>query len=87
MFFGFSPAFALIPWFVKPFVYVRGTFTAGDDTTQFLYNFSQGHSPIFVSIAAALLFGISIFLVIRKRVLRNFTEEIKRTREAVKRER
>ena len=87
LFFGFSPAFALIPWFVKPFVYVRGTFTAGDDTTQFLYNFSQGHSPIFVSIAAALLFGISIFLVIRKRVLRNFIEEIKRTREAVKRER
>ena len=87
LFFGFSPAFALILWFVKPFVYVRGTFTAGDDTTQFLYNFSQGHSPILVSIAAALLFGISIFLVIRKRVLRNFIEEIKRTREAVKRER
>lgn len=87
LFLGFSPAIALIPWFVKPFVYVRGTFTAGDDTTQFLYNFSQGHSPILVSIAAALLFGISIFLVIRKRVLRNYIEEIKRTREAVKRER
>ena len=43
--------------------------------------------PILVSLAAALLFGISIFLVIRKRVLRNFIEEIKRTREAVKRER
>ena len=87
LFFGLSPAFALLPWFVKPFVYVRGTYEAGDDITRFLYNFSQGHSPILVSLAAAVLFGISILLVIRKRVLRNVAEEIRRTREAVRRER
>ena len=87
LFFGFTPAFGLLPWFVKPFVYVEGTFTPYDDTTQFLYNFSQGHSPIIVSMAAAVLFGISILLVIRKRVVCNFIEEIKRTREAVKRAR
>ena len=87
LFFGLSPAFTLLPWFVKPFVYVRGTYEAGDDITRFLYNFSQGHSPILVSLAAAVLFGISILLVIRKRVLRNAAEEIRRTREAVRRER
>ena len=62
-------------------------FTPYDDTSQFLYNFSQGHSPIIVSIAAAVLFSFSIFLVIRKHVIHNFIEEIKRTREAVKRAR
>ena len=84
LFFGLCPALGLLSWFVKPFVYVEGTFTPSDDTSQFLYNFSQGHSPMIVSIAAAVLFGISILLVIRKRVIQNFIEEIKRTREAVK---
>ena len=86
LFFGLCPALGLIVWFVLPFVYVRGTFTS-DDTTKFLYNFSQGHSPFIVSIAAAVLFGFSILLIIRKSVFRNVIEEIKRTREAVKRAR
>ena len=74
------PALGLLPWFVKPFVYVKGTFTAGNDITQFLYNFSQSHSPILVSIAAAVLFGISIRLIIKKCVLRNIIDEIKSVR-------
>ena len=79
---GISPAFSLLTWFVKPFAYVEGTFTPGDDTTQFLYNFSQGYSPIIVSIAAAVLFGISIFLIIKKGVLRNIIDEIKSVRKS-----
>ena len=85
LFFGVIPAFSLLSWFVKPLFYAEGTFTPGDDVTQFLYNFSQGHSPIIVSIAAAVLFGISVFLVIKKHVIHNVIEEIKTTREAIKR--
>ena len=84
LFFGIGPALGLLSWFVKAFVYVRGTFTAGEDITQFLYNFSQSHSPILVSIAAAVLFGISILLIIRKSVFRNFIEEIKKVKAQVR---
>lgn len=80
LFFGISPAFGLFPWFVKPFVYVGGTFTTGNDITMFLYNFSQRYSPIIVSIAATVLFGISILLIIKKCVLRNLIDEIKSVR-------
>lgn len=46
----------------------------------FLYNFSQGHSPVIVSIAAAVLIAIDILLVIKKGVFRNFVEEFKSVR-------
>ena len=79
LFFGIFPAFGLFPWFVKPFVYVEGTFD-GTDSAKFLYNFTQMHAPIIVSIAAAILFGISILLIIKKCVLRNLIDEIKSVR-------
>lgn len=85
LFFSLCPALSLLPWVVKPFGYTGGTFVAGDDITQFLYNFSQGHSPILVSIVAAVLFGISIILILIKGVFRNSVEEIRRVREEIKR--
>ena len=87
LFFVLCPALSLLPWIVKPFVYTEGTFVAGEDITQFLYNFSQGHSPILVSLAAAVLFGISIILILTKGVFRNVIEEIRRVREETKRQR
>ena len=77
LFVSLIPAFSMLAWFIIPFVFMSGNAPAGDDVTLFLYNFSQGHSPVIVSIIAALLIGISIVLIIKKKVFHNYIEVIK----------
>lgn len=79
-FFGLIPAASMIAWVIIPFIFLNGDAPAGDDVTLFLENFSQDHSPVIVSIASALLMGIGMVILIRKKVLQNFIEEIKRVR-------
>ena len=74
--FGLIPASSLLAWVVIPFAFLNGNAPEGDDVTLFLYNFSQGHSPLLVSAAAVLLIGVSITLLIRKKVFHNFIEEL-----------
>ena len=80
LFIGYGPAAGLLAWVVIPLLYLGGNAPAGDDVTLFLYNYSQGHSPVIVSIAAAVLIAIDILLVIKKGVFRNFVEEFKSVR-------
>lgn len=74
------PASSMLAWVILPFVYLNGTAPAGDDVTKFLNFFSWNYHPLTVSAAAAVLIGISVFLMIKKRVLRNFIEAIKASR-------
>lgn len=81
LFFSVIPASSMIAWVIIPFAYMIGNAPAGDDVTNFLFNFSQSCSPVFVSIVALLLIGINIFLLLKKRVLQNCIESIKNMRQ------
>ena len=80
-FFGLIPAISMIAWIIIPFTFISGNAPLNDDVTLFLENFSHDFSPLAVSAAAALFMGIGIAIIIRKKVLRNFMEEIKRVRD------
>jgi len=69
------PRASMLAWLILPFMYVDGTESAGDDVTNFLYNFSHNFHPLIVSAAAAMIIGIGIALMLRKRILRNFIAE------------
>ena len=74
------PASSLLAWVIIPIVSLNGQAPAGDDCTKFLFNFSQGHSPLLVSAAALLLIAVSAALALRKGIVRNFRGEIFRGR-------
>jgi len=71
------PIVSTLAWVVVPFMYVGGNAPAGDDVTNFLPTFSQCFHPLIVSAAAAIMFGIGIVLMVKKRILGNFISEIK----------
>ena len=79
----FSYMFTLIPmasilaWVIIPFAYLQGKAPINDDVTNFLTIFCENYHPLIVSATAAVLIGIGIVLMIKKRVLHNFIEEIK----------
>lgn len=77
---GIIPSCALIAWVYLPFKYMNGTAPFGDDVTKFLDIFCQNHSPLLVSAAAVLLILITVFLILKKKVLHNFIEAIKNVR-------
>ena len=73
------PIASLLAWIFIPFLFMQGKAPAGDDVTLFLANFSQSHSPILVSISAAILMGIGIMILVRKRILWNFKRAVQKT--------
>lgn len=79
----FSYMFTLIPvcsilaWVIMPFIYLQGNAPINDDVTKFLAVFCENYHPFIVSAAAAILIGIGVVLMIKKRVIYNFIEEIK----------
>lgn len=79
----FSYMVALIPtgsmfaWAIIPFVYLQGKAPVGDDVTNFLNNWSQTFHPLIVSVFAAVVIGISIGLMIKKRIIKNFIDIVK----------
>lgn len=75
------PISSLLAWVVIPFVYLCGNAPLNDDVTKFLSNFSSAYHPLFVSAGATILIGISIALIIKKQILKNFIEVIKFSKE------
>ena len=70
--FALIPIASLLAWVIIPFVYLQGNAPANDDVTKFLYNFSQNYHPLIVSAIAAVIIGISIVVIIKKQIFRNF---------------
>lgn len=70
-------AASICAWVVNPFVYLLGTAPINDDVTKFLTVFSAHYHPLIVSAAAVVLIGMDVVLMIKKRILYNFIEEIR----------
>ncbi|MCM1500737.1 MAG: hypothetical protein NC124_19945 [Clostridium sp.] len=71
------PIASMLAWVVVPFMYVGGNAPAGDDVVSFLYTFSQYFHPFIVSAVAAIIIGIGIVFMVKRRILGNFIAEIK----------
>lgn len=72
------PVSSMLAWVIIPFVYLQGNAPVNDDVTKFLDVFCENYHPLIVSAAAAVLIAIGVILMIKKRVIHNFIEEIKR---------
>lgn len=72
------PTGSLLAWVMIPFIYLQGSAPAGDDVTKFLDVFSQNHNPLIVSGAAVLLLAVSITLMIRKGIIKNFILQMRK---------
>ncbi len=79
----FSYVFVLIPivsmlaWVIIPFAYLQGNAPINDDVTKFLTVFCENYHPLIVSVAAVVLVGMGVALMMKKRVIHNFIQEIK----------
>ena len=71
------PIGSMLAWVFLPFAYLHANAPINDDVTKFLAVFSKSYHPLIVSAAAAALIGMGVFLLIRKRVIHHFIEEIK----------
>lgn len=68
---------SILAWLIIPVLYIRGTAPINDDVTKFLYNFSYDFHPLLVSAVAAMIIGIGVTLMIKKRIIHNFIAEIR----------
>ncbi len=72
------PTASMFAWFIIPFIYIGGNAPVNDDVTKFLYNFSHDFHPLIVSAVAAMIIGIGVALMIKKRIIYNFIEEVRK---------
>lgn len=72
-----APVCSLLTWVIIPLAYLQGNAPINDDVTKFLVVFGEYLSPLIVSAVTAVLIGIGVVLMIKKRVIYNFIEEIK----------
>lgn len=72
------PVGSMFAWVIIPFVYLQGNAPVNDDVTNFLDVFCENYHPLIVSAVAAALIAIGVVLMIKKRLIHNFIEEIKR---------
>ena len=71
------PTASMLAWVIIPVVFLQGNAPINDDVTMFLAVFCNNYHPLIVSAAAAVLIGISVLLMIKRRVIHNFVEVIK----------
>ena len=71
------PIGSLFAWLFLPIAYVNGNAPAADDVTKFLNNFSRNYHPLLVSLAAMVIVGSGVALMIKKRMFQNFIAEIR----------
>lgn len=71
------PVASILAWVIIPFAYLQGKAPINDDVTKFLAVFCENYHPLIVSAIAAVHIGTGIVLMIKKRVLHNFIEEIR----------
>lgn len=76
------PMFSSLAWVFVPILFLNGNAPNGDDCTKFVDIFSSrlNYSPLLVSAGAILLIALSLILIIRKKILKNFIDLIKATR-------
>lgn len=68
---------SLLAWVMIPIIYLNGNAPAGDDCTKFLEIFEAYHNPILVTITALGLICISVFLMVKKRIVTNFIDTLR----------
>ena len=71
------PIGSMFAWVFIPFAYLQANAPINDDVTKFLTVFCEIYHPLIVSVMAVVLIGMGVFLMIKKRVIHNFIEEIK----------
>lgn len=71
------PICSLFAWLFLPIAYVNGNATAADDVTKFLNHFSRNYHPLLVSLAAMIMVGSGVALMLKKRMFQNFIAEIR----------
>lgn len=71
------PTFSMLAWLFVPIMYLSGNAPINDDITHFLYNFTHNFHPLIVSAVAAVIIGITIILMIKKRIIQNFIAEVR----------
>ena len=71
------PIGSMLAWIFIPFAYLQENAPINDDVTKFLTVFCESYHPLIVSVMAVILIGMDVFLMIKKRVIHNFIEEIK----------
>ena len=76
------PASSLLAWVYIPFLWMKGNAPAGDDVTKCLFNFSQSHHPLLVSLGAIILIAVSAVLAIRKQVVKNMFEAVRSAKQS-----
>ena len=75
--FSLVPVGSLFAWVVIPFVCLHGKAPAGDDVTNFLHIFSQNHHPLIVSGVAIMIIAVSVVVMIKKGIVKNFISAVK----------
>lgn len=71
------PVGSMLAWVIIPFSYLQANAPINDDVTKFLAVFCENYHPLIVSATAVVLIGLGVVLLIKKRVIHNFIEEIK----------
>lgn len=77
-----APLFSLIAWVIIPILNTFGMMSNGladDDVTKFVFYFSVGHSPIWVSIGAAAMIALGVFIVVKKGIIRGWITYIRKS--------
>jgi|LSQX01.3.fsa_nt_gb hypothetical protein len=74
---GLVPAASILAWIVTPVSFMSGNAPPGDDVSDFLFIFTKYGHPLFVGFAAVVFIGISVMLMVKKRVIHNYVEVVK----------
>lgn len=71
------PIGSLFAWIFLPVAYVNGNAPEADDVTKFFDIFSRNCHPLLVSLAAMIMVGSGVALMLKKRMFQNFIAEIR----------
>ncbi len=77
---GLIPSVTMLAWVMIPFAFMKGKAPAGDDTTDFLFAFTQYGHPLIVSAVAAILMMTGFVLIVRKGIPNDWIDELKAMR-------
>lgn len=72
------PIGSALAWVFIPLLFINGNAPVGDDCTNFLENFATRHNPIWVTCSALALMGLGIALMIKKRIIADYVELMKK---------
>lgn len=78
-FVAFLPMFSLFGWTIMSILYLNGNAPIEEDCTKFLDTFSAklNHSPFLVVAGSILIIALSVTIIIKKKILKNFIDVMK----------